>query len=368
MSRLAEANKFKIYQVRAERGVIYDKNGIQLIWNKPSFDLILDKKSLPEPEAEKNKALNDVSVLLNKNIDDLKKQIEENNESEVLVVENLDYLTLISLEAKIGELTGFQIRNNTVRDYKAGQTFSHLLGYTGKINSEELKASPEVYSIFDWVGRAGLEKFYEKTLRKNPGELRVEKDALGNLISQEIISLPKSGNSLVLWLDSDLENKMKEELEKQAKAIGTQSAVAVAMDPKTGGILGMVSLPDFDNNLFQNSTNTAALNALLNDPNKSLINRVISGLYPSGSTIKPLEASAALAEKIISPDKKINDDKGYIVIPNPWDSSLPPSIRRDWSIHGWVDMRQAIAQSCNVYFYTIGGGYEDQSGLGPDHA
>ena len=364
LSLLAEGNKFKIYQVRAERGVIYDTEGNQLVWNKPSFDLVLDKKSLPEQIDEKEKVLKEVSVLINKDFSDVKKEIEENDYSEILVSENLDYMTLISLEARIGELTGFQIRNNTVRDYKDGENFAHIIGFTGKINAEELKANPDFYSIFDWVGRSGVEKSYEEVLRKNPGKLRAEKDALGNLISQEIISLPESGKSLVLWLDSELQTKIKEELEKQAKIVGTEKAVALAMDPKTGGILAMVSLPSFDNNLFQKGADQKALNSLLNDPKKSLLNRVIAGLYPIGSTIKPLEASAALQEKIISPDKKINDDQGFIVIPNPWDPSSP-TIKRDWTIHGWTDMRKAIAESCNVYFYTVGGGYEDQDGLGP---
>ena len=364
LSLLAEGNKFKIYQVRAERGVIYDTEGNQLVWNKPSFDLVLDKKSLPEQIDEKEKVLKEVSVLINKDFSDVKKGIEENDYSEILVSENLDYMTLISLEARIGELTGFQIRNNTVRDYKDGENFAHIIGFTGKINAEELKANPDFYSIFDWVGRSGVEKSYEEVLRKNPGKLRAEKDALGNLISQEIISLPESGKSLVLWLDSELQTKIKEELEKQAKIVGTEKAVALAMDPKTGGILAMVSLPSFDNNLFQKGADQEALNSLLNDQKKSLLNRVIAGLYPIGSTIKPLEASAALQEKIISPDKKINDDQGFIVIPNPWDPSSP-TIKRDWTIHGWTDMRKAIAESCNVYFYTVGGGYEDQDGLGP---
>ena len=364
LSLLAEGNKFKIYQVRAERGVIYDTEGNQLVWNKPSFDLVLDKKSLPEQIDEKEKVLKEVSVLINKDFSDVKKGIEENDYSEILVSENLDYMTLISLEARIGELTGFQIRNNTVRDYKDGENFAHIIGFTGKINAEELKANPDFYSIFDWVGRSGVEKSYEEVLRKNPGKLRAEKDALGNLISQEIISLPESGKSLVLWLDSELQTKIKEELEKQAKIVGTEKAVALAMDPKTGGILAMVSLPDFDNNLFQKGADQEALNSLLNDQKKSLLNRVIAGLYPIGSTIKPLIASAALEEKIISPDKKINDNKGFIVIPNPWDPSSP-TIKNDWAIHGRTDMRKAIAESCNVYFYTVGGGYEDQDGLGP---
>lgn len=365
-SQLAEKNKFKIYQIRAERGVIYDRWGKQLVWNKPSFDLILDKSLLPQDPSEKEKILKEVSVLLKKNFEEFKNEIEnkikENDSSEVLISENLDYLTLISLETRIGELTGFQIRNNTIRDYRAGPNFSHIIGYTGKISAQELESDPDFYSIFDWVGRAGLEKSYENILRKNPGKLKVEKDAFGNIISQELISLPESGKSLVLWLDSELQNKVKEELEKVLRTVGGEKAVAIAMDPKTGGILAMVSLPDFDNNLFQKSSDQKALNKLLNDPKEPLLNRAIAGRYLTGSTIKPLIASAALEEKIISFQKKINCE-GKIIIPNPWHPESP-TIKKDWTIHGLTDLRKAIAESCNVYFYTIGGGYGNQEGLG----
>jgi len=364
LAALSERNKFTIYQLKAERGVIYDKDGNQLVWNKPSFDLVLDKTVLPSSESERTKVFKEISAILDKDSDELKKEIEENADSEILISKNLPQETLILLEAKIGDFPGFEIRNNTIRDYKEGSVISHLIGYTGKINSEELKSAPEFYTIFDWVGRSGLEKSHETTLRKNPGKLRVEKDAKGNLISQEVISLPESGKSLVLWLDSGLQKKIKQELENVLQSLGAEKAAAVALDPKTGGVLGLVSLPDFDNNLFQRGADSKTLKELLDDPQESLLNRVISGRYLTGSTIKPLIASAALQEKIISPDKKINDDKGYIVIPNPWEPSLP-TIKRDWTIHGWTDMRKAIAESCNVYFYTVGGGYEDQQGLGP---
>lgn len=361
-STLSEENKFKVYQIRAERGVIYDKYGNQLVWNKPSFDLILDKRNLPESEEEKTKILKEVSGILKKDTEEIKKKIEESEPPQILISENLDYLTLILLETKIKELPGFQIQNNTKREYKEGPDFAHLIGYTGKIKSEELKLAPEYYSIFDWVGRSGIEKSFEETLRKNPGKLLVERDALGNLKSQEIVSLPESGKSLVLWSDSQLQKKIKEELEKTLINIGSKSAVAVALDPKTGGVLSLVSLPSFDNNLFQIGADSKTIQNVLTDPKQPLFNRVISGKYLIGSTIKPLIASAALEEKLISPQKKINC-QGEIVIPNPWDPTLP-TIKKDWTIHGLTDLRKAIAESCNVYFYTVGGGFGDQEGLG----
>ena len=361
-SALSERNKFTIYQIKAERGVIYDRVGNQLIWNRPSFDLVLNKKALPQADSERTKILKEISAIINKNFDGLEKEIEESVDSEILISENLPHQTLILLEARIGDLPGFEVRNNTIRDYKEGFNFAHLVGYTGKINAEELKAAPDFYTIFDWVGRQGLEKSYEEVLRKNPGKLRIEKDALGNIISQETISLPESGKSLVLWLDADLQRKIKEELEKKYKETGAKGAVAIAMNPKTGGILSLVSLPSFDNNLFQKGADPKTLKELLEDPKESLLNRVISGRYLTGSTIKPLIASAALEEKIISPQKALNC-QGKIVIPNPWDPASP-TIKKDWTTHGFTDLRKAIAESCNVYFYTLGGGFGNQEGLG----
>ena len=362
---LAEENKFIIHQIEAGRGVIYDKNLTQLVFNQPSFDLICKKTELPQAETEKTKVLNEISAILKISFEDLRKKIEDSEEPLVLISENISHQTLIILETKIKELPGFEIEQNWLRDYKAGIDFVHLIGYTGKITTEELKAEPEQYSIFDWVGRDGIEKSYEKVLRKNPGKLRIERDALGNIIKKEIISLPESGKSLVLHLDSQLQKKIKEALDVQLQAVGSKKAAAVALDPKTGGVLALVSLPGFDNNLFQKGADPEALKTLLEDrPGlKPFFNRVISGRYLTGSTIKPLIASAALEEKIIDPNKQINC-QGKIEVKDFWN---PEKIwdYDDWTTHGLTNLRKAIAESCNVFFYTIGGGYKNQQGLGP---
>jgi len=363
----AQENKFIISKIQAERGVIYDKNLNQLVFNHPTFDLICQKNDLPEQKEEKEKILNEISQILKIDLKEIEKKISEGRKSEdstILISENLDYQTLIILETKIGELPGFQIVQNSLRQYVDGENFSHLIGYTGKIKKEELEAEPEFYSILDYVGREGLEKIYEKILRKNPGLIRIERDAKGNLISKEIVSLPESGNSLVLWIDSDLQKKIEEELKKKLLEIGAKKAAAVALDPKTGGVLALLSLPPFNNNIFSKGISQEEWEKIGNDPLKPLFDRAISGQYPMGSTIKPLIASAVLEEKIISPEKKINDDKGYITIPNPWNPAQP-TIKKDWAIHGLTDLRKAIAESCNVYFYTVGGGYGEQEGLGP---
>lgn len=357
---LSQGNKFIIYSIQAARGVIYDSFGKQLVFNKPSFDLVLDKQGLPKLDSERRKVLEKVSEIIEENLQELIDQDENQN---ILISENLDHQKLILLETKIAELPGFQIEQNPVREYQNGENFSHLIGYTGKISAEELRQSPEDYSIFDYIGKEGIEKSYEEILRKKPGKLRFERDAQGNLISKEIIQFPESGKSLILWLDSELQEKIKEVLEKTLINVGAKKAVGIALDPKTGGILALVSLPSYDNNLFNKGADPETLSNLLKNPQEPLFNRVISGLYPTGSIIKPLIASAALEEKIISPNKKIYAG-GFIEIPHKYNPEIVYTFK-DWKVHDWVDMRQAIAQSCNVYFYTVGGGYGDQKGLGP---
>jgi len=361
----AAQNKFIISQIQSERGVIYDKNLKQLVLNKSTFDLLCEKDNLSSSGAERERTLKEVADILGKDLQTMKQEIGEADSSQVLIAENLSHQQLILFETKIDELPGFRIKSNIIRDYENGEDFSHLIGYTGKIKSEEFEAAPDFYSISDYVGRSGIENFYEDVLRKNPGKLRIERDAVGNVISKDIISLPESGKSLVLWLDSDLQEKIKQELELKYKEIGAKGAVAIAMDPKTGGILSLVSLPSFDNNLFQKGADPAALQKLLEDPKglNPLFNRAISGRYLTGSTIKPLIASAALQEGIINPEKDINC-QGFISIPNPWDP-VASTTKRDWSVHGLTDIRKAIAESCDVYFYTIGGGFGTQEGLGP---
>lgn len=363
-SALAEENKFTFYSIKAERGIIYDSAFNQLVFNRPAFDLIYKKNDLLEIE-EQTKSLKEVSEILDQNFYNLREKIEESEESKVLIAENLKHEQLILFEAKIKseELPGFEIENNTVREYKDGEIFAHLFGYMGKIKISELKENPEIYSILDYIGRDGIEKAYEKILRKNPGKVRLEKDALGNLISKEIIQWPEPGESLVLWLDSELQRKITESLKKNLERVGAKKGVAIALNPKTGGILSLVSLPSFNNNLFQKGSSFEELSKVLNDPQQPLFNRSISGLYAVGSTIKPLIASAALEENIIKPEKQIYD-VGFIEVPHKYDPEIVYTFR-DWKVHGWTDMRKAIAESCNVYFYTIGGGYGEQQGLGP---
>ncbi len=358
----ANANKFIYSSIKAERGIIYDKDMNQLVLNQPNFDLILNKKNLPEDQNERLKVIKEVSEILGKDYKEIQKKIEEDQSIQIVISENIDHQTLIILETRADELPGFKTQKNSTRLYKEAEIFSHLVGYLGKINREEQEAEPDYYSILDYIGRDGIEKYYEDILRVTPGKIQTERDALGNPISQKLISSSESGKSLVLWLDSDLQRKVSQVLQDTIKTIGAKNGAAVVLDPKTGGVLSLVSIPSFDNNIFSKGADPEKLVNLLQDSTEPLFNRVISGTYLTGSTIKPFIASAALEEKLIPPQKKIYCE-GKIIIPNPWNPELP-TIKKDWTTHGWTDMRKAIAESCNVYFYTIGGGYDDQNGLG----
>jgi len=343
----SDANKFLISKIKAERGVIYDQNFKQLVFNKPTFDLILKKSKLPKEEREKEKILKEVSSILKIDLEKLKEKINSQDE-EIKIAENLDHQTLIVLETKIEELSGFEIEKNIQREYLDGETISHLIGYLGKADLE---------------GKEGIEKSYDQVLKESPGKILIERDAKGRILSQKIVELPKPGKSLVLWLDFDLQKKIKEEMEKKIKEVGAKGGAAVAIDPKTGGVLALVSLPSFDNNLFSRGISKEEWEKLQKDPRNPLLNRATSGQYLFGSTVKPFIALAALQEKIISPNKKI-DCQGKIEIPHRYNPEIIYQFE-DWTVHGSTDIKKAIAESCNVFFYTIGGGYGDQKGLGP---
>jgi len=349
-SQLSDNNEFIIGSINAARGVIYDSTGKQLAFNKSSFDLIMNKDNLPKDDKEKLRVLEEMSQIINKDY----------NEFEEIVLENIDHQTLILLETKIDDLPGFEIRHNYIRYYDTEST-SHVLGYIGRISLEELNS--KFYTELDYVGREGLENYYEEVLRKNPGKIKIERDVYGNLLSKEIISLPKSGNNLVLWLNLDLQIKTEQVLKQATERVGSSKAVAIAMNPKTGGVISLVSLPSYDNNLFSKGANKEELKKLLTDPEEPLFNRAISGLYTTGSTIKPLIAAAALEEDVIDYKTDIFC-QGEISVPHKYDPDIVYKYT-DLHAHGATDMRKAIAESCNVYFYTIGGGYKNQQGLGP---
>jgi len=362
-STQALQNFSRITPLRADRGIIYDRDLKKLVANAPSFDLVVEKRDLPTAPEKLAEEIIDISQILKQDPDQIKQQIDGAKENTILISENLDHEAIIALEAESDNFPGFKLEKNIVRNYFNGDIFSQILGFMGRVNSQELQDFKDKnYFVSDYIGKQGLEKTYEDVLRGTPGIFEVQKDALAKKLKEGIIQEAQPGQSLILWLNSQLQSKLFEELSRVAGDIGITKGAAIALDPKTGGVLALVSLPSFDNNVFSGGANSQDLVKILENPNQPLFNRAISGLYASGSSIKPLVATAALEENIISPNKQIYS-QGFITVKNQYNPDIIYTYH-DTAPAGWVDMRKAIAISCNVYFYTIGGGYLDQKGLG----
>ncbi len=360
LSLLAQDNIERNYLVGAKRGVIYDKNMEQVVHNKSSYDLVADKRDFPKEDDEKKKIIEEVSSLINEDYNSLAEKIVNSDFPVVPILENISHEKLVILKGKVKELSGFSISENTIREYTE-RSLSHLLGYVGKVTKEEFKSKSN-YSITDYIGRSGLEKYYEDSLRGKPGKILVEKDALGEVLSEEVISNPENGKSLVLNLDLELQRKVKSEMEKSISNVGANAGVAIALDPKTGGVLSLVSLPDADNNIFSQRISSEAWEEIMKNSHNPFFNRAISGRgYPTGSVIKPLIGIAALEEGIINKNTTIYCPL-EICVKNRY--SGQDECYKDWEFHGYSDLKRAIAESVNTFFYIIGGGYKDFEGLG----
>jgi len=357
---LALNNKFLNLKISAERGIIYDKNMTPLVSNEARFDLWFDRSEAGEKADE---VLKQISEILNIPIEELQSKIKafssESQKDErinsFLIAENLSRRELILIEAKLNDFEGVKIKKQIKRNYLKEESLSHILGYLGKISSQELKTLDGDYEIEDYVGKEGLEKSYEKILAEKKGILEIERDAKGRIISKKVKENPCSGNNLVLSLDFPLQKMIAQTLRKVFENEEVTGAAAVALDPRSGEILSLVSIPSFNNNLFSQGISQEDLEKLNRDPRNPQLNRAIGGVYPVGSTIKPLIAAAALEEGIITEKTSIFAPL-ELCLENIYSGEL--ECYEDWKFHGETDVKRAIAESVNPFFYIIGGGYK----------
>ncbi|MEP7162886.1 MAG: penicillin-binding protein 2 [Candidatus Moraniibacteriota bacterium] len=352
---IAENNSLRSLVIPAPRGIIYDRYGKALVENLPSIDAILIPADLPSDSGERSALLGRMRSLLS--LDD--EAWADMNDRLALgtpfpLKENLSQDEVILLINRRKELSALTLFRTARRHYVLGPTFAHVLGYEGKIKREELTEHPE-YLLTDSIGKQGIEKSYESFLRGKHGAQRVEVDALGQVKKALGILPPEPGSDLRLNIDADLQEKTEAALSGWLASHNLKRAVAIALDPRDGSVLSLVSLPSYDNNLFSKGISTVEYRALADDSSFPLFNRAISGTYPPGSTIKPLLATAALSENIIRPETQI-ESKGGI--------SIGKFFFGDWRVNGFTDIRRAIAVSSDVYFYSIGGGYGGIPGLG----
>lgn len=355
---ISKGNRIRSIVIKAPRGKILDKFGQVLAGNVPSIDAVIIPSDLPDQADARKKISDSVAGILGLDEGNVEAEIESQNRKSldpVLLKENITQDQALILSGKAKDLAGISIENTAIRNYEDSSIFSSIIGYDGKITREELNKNPD-YSMTDYIGKTELEKQYEHDLRGIHGAKQVEVDSMGNIKKNLGVIDPQAGSDLVLNIDAGLQKKLYDSLSGILEQTKTKSAAAVAIDPRTGGVLAMVSFPSFDNNLFAQGISNEDYQSIIGDKNLPLFNRAVSGEYPPGSTLKPAVASAALSEGVITPETIISGLGGSINIGN--------FHFGDWKAHAPSSVRTAIAQSNDIFFYTVGGGYGNIQGLG----
>ncbi len=355
-SAISNKNKTRTISVKAPRGKIYDRFGEVLASNVPRLDIIAigSKDDRRKEEFKKN------VQALEKLFPQKKDEIEENlkniffQDKYIILLKNISQKeALLFLENK-SNFPKLQVKKMAIRNYADSLIFSQIIGYEGKIKKEELLKNKD-YLPTDSIGKQGLEKYYEKYLKGIPGEINLEVNSVGNVIKEVGVVEPKRGSDLVLNIDAKLQKKIFDSLSETLEKKDLNAGAAIAINPNNGEVLALVSIPSYDNNLFAGGISKKDYSNLISNSNDPMFDRVIAGEYPPGSVFKPLMAVAALTEGVINEHTQI-ESKGGIRVGN-W-------FFGDWKIHGFTDVREAIAVSSDVFFYSVGGGYGRIRGIG----
>jgi penicillin-binding protein 2 len=339
--RLSMNNSIRLQTVDPPRGLILDRNGVKMAENRPSFDVSFT----PKDAGDVARVLAELSRHLQVGPEDLQAKVKHSRGlaayRPVLLKQDIGRDTLAGVEARKIDMPGVSVQVRLRRNYLHGLNASHVIGYLGEINLDELKSGdfPGLRSG-DYIGKFGIERTYESFLRGDPGGRQVEVNANGQIMRVLRTVSPKPGRNVHLTLDLALQQEAEELLDGVAGA-------AVAVDPTTGFILALASSPSFNQNAFSSGIASNTWNALISNPYRPLENKAIQGEYPPGSTYKIVTALAGLEEKVI--------DEGT---PFECTGALHFAGRdyRCWKKegHGRVDVRRALAESCDVFFYRVG--------------
>ncbi len=355
---MAERNSVRQIPQVAPRGIIFDRFGKPLVGNVPSVGAAIIPMDLPVDAESRHRLFSLLVSVLHADPDMIDTAFtvgeDGNRITPIPIKAKLTQEEMISFASRQKEFPGVSLFKSAYREYSDSVIFSHLIGYQGKMTEEEL-IHGSGYLPTEMVGKQGVEKGYENVLHGERGYERVEVDSLGRP-KKLLGSVPATpGSDLILAIDADLEKKAYDSLQAVLEARGLTRGAVVALDPRDGSVLALVSVPGFDNNLFSEGISGDEYRSLLQDESKPLFNRAISGEYAPGSTFKPVIASAALSEGVID-DRTEIESKGGI--------SVGSFFFGDWKAHGFTDIRRAIAVSSDVFFYTVGGGYGGIAGLG----
>jgi len=339
---LAHDNRVNLAAVPPARGLIFDRNGVALALNTPSYSLEI----IPEQVEDMDATLLSLAEVVTLNERDLKRfnKAREAHRSfdSVPLRLRLDETEVARFSVNRHRFPGVEVRARLSRHYPLGALTGHLVGYVGRINEAELKTlSAANYKGTHNIGKVGIESYYEATLHGTVGRRWVERNARGRELRELDRIPPTPGKDLHLHLDSKLQAAA-------TRALGSEKGAIVAIDPTTGGILAMVSLPNYDPNLFVGGIDVKSYKALRNNPDRPLINRALRGEYPPGSTVKPFVGLAGLELNATTTTQKAYCP-GYMTL-------TPNGHRyRCWKRggHGHVNLKDAITQSCDVYFYDL---------------
>lgn len=355
---LAEGNRIRRQITVAPRGAILDRTGQSLVINEAGYSLDIVPSDLPRDRAERRQLLEEVAVASGVPVEAIQAQIDKVGLlaiDPVTIQSNVPRETALVYKLKFPHALGVRVSFVPSRKYDSTPGLGHLLGYTSRMNDRDIAKHPD-YHPSSPIGRAGLEASYDAYLRGNEGVNEIEVNAQGRYQRSMQNLPPKEGKTLHLTLDKGLQAEMAAALQEAMEKSQFKQSVGVAIDVKTGGILASVSFPHYDNNAFANGIKADEYDRLTNDPDRPLIDRAIDGLFAPGSTIKPFVAAAALQEKTITSTTRLDTSAGVIEI-GPW--QFP-----DWKKHGVTDVKQALAESNNIFFYALGGGWDKVPGLG----
>lgn len=342
-STLSESNRVHVQPIPPARGRIYDRNGIVLAENRPSFSLNITRERVPDLDAT-TELLRSLLQWGDEDVELLQRRLAQRRRpfEAVPVMFNLSEDQIARIAVNQFRLPGIEVQASFVRHYPQAEHFAHSVGYVGRINERDMEQIDRVaYAGTHYIGKTGVERFYEDVLHGKVGYEEVETNARGRVLRVLKRTEPESGQDLTLHLDSRMQAVAEE-------ALGNRRGAVVAIEPETGGVLAFVSQPSFDPNLFVTGISHADYGALRDSLDQPLFNRVLRGLYPPGSTIKQIVALAGLDYGVTTRTARVYDP-GFYQLPN------NSHKYRNWNRHGdgWVDMELAMARSNDTYFYDL---------------
>ena len=348
LAALAQANTVRHVILEADRGIIYDRHGTPLVENSPVWSLVIMPAGLPSNAVDRAQELVELARMTGVAEEKLAAQLLAGDPFESVTVKaNLAQPAQLAINERLPELPGVSLVERSVRNYRDPLVFGHVVGYVGPIDSSESKRLQALgYQPDEMVGKVGVEAGLESLLRGTDGWADVEVDARGRVKRTLARQAPVAGDTVYLSLDASLQKATAAALAAGLARDRKTAGASVVIDPRTGEVLAMVSLPGYDTNLFTHGISQADYGRLLNDPDKPLLNRAIAGQYAPGSTFKMVTATAGLQEGKITAQTLL---------------SCPPYINvSGWIYHNWasyslgqMNVAKALATSCDTFFYQV---------------